>query len=191
MRRRRGRCVSMVVEGGSECLLKLSIEGRSRRRCSRPMAMLHNLGRANSANSFMCISVDVRRIRSWCWWCRWLPRSSRRTNRSENRAFSECLWLFGSSVMRSFGIRFERFSKRFGLLRRGLRTWCTSRRQGTRRSAHGSKVVWKDLDKVGWEQTDCSSIAPQPARPPRAISGVETFDQIAFYETKIAFVLFV
>lgn len=62
MRRRRGRRIFMVVEGGPECLLKLSIEGRSRRRCSRPMTMLHNLGRANSANAFRYVSIDIRRI---------------------------------------------------------------------------------------------------------------------------------
>lgn len=87
-----------------------------------------------------------------------------------------------------FGIGLEWLSKGLSLLRgvlgagRALGRW-----HGTRGPADGPEVVWKDLDEVGREEADHSPIAAQSARPPRSVAGVETFDQVAFYETEISF----
>lgn len=118
MGRRRGRCVSMVVERSPERLLKLGVKRRGRRGVSRPVTMVHNLWRASPPNALIYTSVDIRRVRCWCRWYRWLSRPGRSTN----GALSERLRLFRGGIMRSFRVRFERFPECLGLLRRGLWT---------------------------------------------------------------------
>jgi hypothetical protein len=50
-------------------------------------------------------------------------------------------------------------------------------------------VFAEELDEVGWEQPNHAPIALQPSHPPRAIAGVEHFNQVAFNETQIALCL--
>ena len=61
------------------------------------------------------------------------------------------------------------------------------RRHGACRPADRSEVIWEDLDEVGREEADHSPISAQSARPPRPVAGIEAFDQVALYETKISF----
>lgn len=190
-RRRRRGVVVVVVERSSERLLKLGIERRGGRGVPRPVPMLHDLGRANPPNALLPASIDIRCIRCCCCYGSqrhgWLSRPGR----GADGALSERLGLFGGGVMRSFRVGFERFPERLGLLRRGLgagrAVWLG---QGTRGAADGSKVVGQDFDKVGWEEADSPPISAQPARPPRPVAGVETFDQVALDKAKVAFGLF-
>jgi hypothetical protein len=46
--------------------------------------------------------------------------------------------------------------------------------------------VVKHGDEVARKETDDAGIATETAGPPRAVAGVETFDQVAFHEPEIA-----
>jgi hypothetical protein len=50
-------------------------------------------------------------------------------------------------------------------------------------------VFAEKFDKVGWEQPDHAPVALQPAHPPSSVAGVEDFNEVAFYEAKVAFCL--
>lgn len=90
--------------------------------------------------------------------------------------------------MRCFGICLERFSKGLCLLRGVLGAGCAlRRRQRAGRPADRPEVIWEHLDEVGREEADHPPITAQSPRPPRPVSGIETFDQVALYETKISF----
>lgn len=51
------------------------------------------------------------------------------------------------------------------------------------------EVIGEQLDEVGREQADHAPIPLQPAHPPRAIAGIETFDEVAFDKSEVAFSL--
>lgn len=154
--------------------------------------MLHNLRRTNPSYALRYTSIDIgcvwRCRYRWRRCCRYLSRPSR----NSNRALSERLGLFCSSIMRSFRISFEGFSKCLGFGRsipgagRIIRLW-----QGTGRSAHGSKIVWKNFDKVGWEQADRPPVSSQSTRPPRSVSSVETLNQVALNKAQVPFGLYI
>lgn len=45
----------------------------------------------------------------------------------------------------------------------------------------------QQFDKVGWKEANRAPIALQAPHPPLAITGIQALDQIAFYETEVAF----
>lgn len=48
-------------------------------------------------------------------------------------------------------------------------------------------VLAQQLDKVGGKEPDHAPVTLQPSHPPRAISCIEHFDQVSFYESQVSF----
>jgi hypothetical protein len=57
----------------------------------------------------------------------------------------------------------------------------------TRVAAPWLEVLGQQLDKVGGKQADHATVALESPHPPRAIAGVEAFDQVSLYEAQVAF----
>jgi hypothetical protein len=49
------------------------------------------------------------------------------------------------------------------------------------------EVLGQQLDEVGGKQPDHAPVALQSPHPPRAVAGVEAFDQVSLYEAQVAF----
>lgn len=49
----------------------------------------------------------------------------------------------------------------------------------------GLEGIVEDGDKIRGKESDHASVAAESASPPGAISGIQAFDQIAFYEAEV------
>jgi hypothetical protein len=52
------------------------------------------------------------------------------------------------------------------------------------------EILGEKLDKIRREEADHAPVALETAHPPGAIAGIEAFNQVSFYEAKVAFCLF-
>lgn len=192
MRRGWGWSVVLAVKGISKLRwLVLPVEGwrRRGRRLECRTECWRGLSRPVAADARWClypVYVGLHTaigLPEWCsCWC------GGEVLGCPHGALPVCLGLLCGGVVRCFGICLERFSKCLGLLWGVLGAGCAlGHRHGAGRPADRSEVLWEDLDKVGREAADHPPIAAQSARPPRPVAGIETFDQVALYETKISF----
>lgn len=60
-------------------------------------------------------------------------------------------------------------------------------RHGASVAAPRLEVFREEFDEVGGEEADHAPVALQASHPPRAVAGVEAFDQVSFYEAEVAF----
>jgi hypothetical protein len=101
-------------------------------------------------------------------------------------AILPCLGYLGCGVVRRLCVGLKRLAEGPGFLGRTLWAWGIARQRAAP-SCCRAEVVWKHFDEVGGKQADCSPVSPQPARPPRAVPCIETFDEVAFDKSEISF----
>lgn len=53
-------------------------------------------------------------------------------------------------------------------------------------STNWDEVLAHELDEVGWEESNSTSITPQATHPPLSVSCIQAFDEIPFDKSQVS-----
>ena len=100
--------------------------------------------------------------------------------------FSEDLGLLRARIMGSLRVGFKGFPERLRLGWCVLRAWCVLIGQRADRSCRGPELGREQGNKVGWKGSDSPSVSIQASNPPRSVTSIQAFDQVALNKSQVS-----